>query len=376
MQKTISRIVIAGLVLSAFLLASSCEVFVYYTYSISGEVINARVDPDAATSKVETPTVTLTNSAGDTVATTTASSTGAFSFGGLRADTYTISATKTGNWAFIDQTVVLGSEAVTDVQILGFQSPDEYSIAIFVVWEDDTDIDAYLSFPDSYDGGGAAPVLGNPYQIIGSTSYQAYTPTWSNSGTELVSNGRDVVGWSGSGGFGDAEQSTTTMALFEEGSDPTVIREREVENGALGPETILLRIIPFEYAGSDGSNLTDPLPNATTSGEGDTGLDAGDYTWVGSAEYFLDSFTGQLATQGQASTTNAIVYVTQGSEVMGEYPIGDFTDLNQVSVLRINMFVDDNGTEVFQIAPDFRVVDPGVGISSTDSTLVLRGRSR
>ena len=378
MNKKLVRVLVGSLLALAALGMVGCEFLleeVFPEYSISGSVINARAASDATDNKVQSPTVVIRDSAGTSVGSVTAGTDGSFTFTDLPPGTYTISATKDDTWAFIPQQVVLLSEAVTGVQVLGFQSDDEYSISLFVVWESTVDIDAYLAFPSAYQGTATPPILNNPYMTAPSNN--GYTATYVSGGTEIASSNRFVVGYSGSGGFGDAEQSTTTMAVYgESSSDPIVKRDREVTSGANSPETITLRGVPFDYY--SGGNI---MPTAyQTTGGTSSGLDTGNYAWLGTADYYIDAFsTAVLATEGQAAATNAIVYVTQGNEVKGRFPIGDFMDLDTLSVLRINMFVMDDAskTEVFQIVPNLRVVKPGFGINSADNqTIVLYGRSR
>jgi hypothetical protein len=366
-------IAIVVLALAALVLLTGCDwvVEVYPSYTINGEVINAVVDAEATGSKVSQPLVILENSEGTEVARTTASTTGRFQFANVTPGVYTVTAELSG-YAFVDRTVELTGAAVEDVVLIGFESPEDTTISIFVIWGDNTDIDAYLSFPATYLGGTNPPIFTEPYQL---TTVDGYASTYVSGSNQLASSGRFTVGWSGDDGLADAEKTTTSLIDVygaEEDDIPVAARLREVES-APGPETIQLRGLPFPY--------TPVTPNSTVSDSdvAKAGLAAGTYAWLGTAVYYLDAFgtSATIADEGDPGTATPIVILAQGSEVKGRYYIPDFTTVETTSVLRINMFLDSQG-EVYQFVPDGRVVTPGLGVNSAsdDGILVLRGRPR
>jgi hypothetical protein len=368
-------IAIAVLGLATLVLLTGCDwtVEVYPSYSINGEVINAVVQEDATNSKLTSPTVILENSDGVEVGRTSVFSNGSFQFSGVTPGVYTVTAEQTG-YAFVDRTVELTGAAVENVVLIGFPTEDEYTISIFVIWGDETDIDAYLSFPETYTEGTSPPVMAEPYQIA--TADNGYTPTYiSNAPDHLASTNRFVVGWPG-GGIADAERTSTTVADVYGGTDdrPVAARLREVQDGP-GPETIQLRGMPFNY------DTAPATPVGATLGGANTRLAEvdGNYDWLGTAVYYLDAAgdNATIADEGDPGTATPVVIVAQGAEVKGRYYVPDFTTLDTISVLRINMLLDSRD-EVYQFVPDLRVVTPKfeANSASDDGILVLRGRPR
>ncbi len=343
------------------------------TYSISGTLIDAKVDPDdtTATAEIEGAALTLTDSEGTQVGTAETGADGTFTFTGIDSGEYAINATLT-TYAFIEKEVTVKGEDVTSVNMLGFPAPDSETISIFVVWSDEyADIDAHISYPDDYYGGANPPVLSDPYAEP--TSNNGYT--YPNHGDPLK---REVVY------FGNPDSTATFEDLGwdeEVGTGPVVELDRDDQDGS-GPETITIGVIPVDYYDSNPTmNTTGDTSNMLTDGE--------TYAWVGSMEYFLNSFSATggstqddstLSTEGEAGDTEATVYVTQGSEVKGRYTIPDYTTIDIAAVLRINMLVYNGGdTEFFQIVPDMEIVPPGIGIKGIDNEsgiLLLEGRTR
>jgi len=367
-------IAIAVLGLATLVLLTGCDWVVEVTpsYSITGDVINAVVDAEAEGSKVSQPLVILENSEGTRVATMTASTTGSFQFTGVAPGVYTVTAELEG-YAFVDRTVELTGAAVEDVVLIGFPTgPDDYTISIFVIWGDETDIDGYLSFPNSYAGGGFPPALTQPYEMA--TADNGYTPTHIIGSNQSISDGRFVVGLPGE--IGDAEATTRTLNdVYSDGDlRPVAARLRQVQSGP-GPETIQLRGMPFNY------DTAPATPVGATLGGANTRLAEvdGNYDWLGTAVYYLDAAgdNATIADEGDPGTATPVVIVAQGAEVKGRYYVPDFTTVETASVLRINMLLDSRD-EVYQFVPDLRVVTPkfGANSASDDGILVLRGRPR
>lgn len=346
------------------------------TYSISGTLIDAKVDPDdtTATAEIADAALTLTDSAGTEAGTATTEADGTFSFTGLDSGEYTINAVL-DTYAFIEKEVIVKGEDVTGVNMLGFPAPDPTTISIFVVWSDDyADIDAHISYPDDYYGGANPPVLSDPYAEPATNNGYTYP----NPGDPYA---REVVY------YGNPDSTSTYESLdwsAEVGTGPVVQLDRDDRDGS-GPETITIGAIPVDYYPSN--------PAMTTTGDSSNMLTTDEtYAWVGSMEYFLDSFSASggstsddstLSTEGEASDTEATVYVTQGSEVKGRYTIPDYTTINIAAVLRINMLVYNDAekgeTELFQIVPDMEIVPPGIGIKGIENQsgiLLLEGRTR
>ncbi|MFP4382801.1 MAG: carboxypeptidase-like regulatory domain-containing protein [Spirochaetia bacterium] len=343
------------------------------TYSISGTLIDAKVDPEDedATAEIEGTALTLTDSEGTEAGTAETGEDGTFTFTGIDSGDYAINAVL-DTYAFIEKEVTVKGEDVTGVNMLGFPAPDPETISIFVVWSDEyADIDAHITYPDDYYGGSNPPELSDPY---------AEPPT--NNGYTYPNSGdpdyrREVVY------FVDTGSTSTFESLgwdAADGTGPVVELDRDDRDGS-GPETITIGAIPVDYYPSN--------PALTTTGDTSNMLTTDEtYAWVGSMEYFLDSFSATggstaddstLSTEGEAGDTEATVYVTQGSEVKGRYTIPDYTTINQAAVLRINMLVDDEETELFQIVPDLEIVPPGIGIKGIGNEagiLLLEGKTR
>ncbi|MFP4442761.1 MAG: carboxypeptidase-like regulatory domain-containing protein [Spirochaetia bacterium] len=348
------------------------------TYSISGTLIDAKVDPEDedATAEIEGAALTLTDSEGTEAGTAETGEDGTFTFTGLDSGDYAINAVL-DTYAFIEKEVTVKGEDVTGVNMLGFPAPAESTtISIFTVWSDDyADVDAMLSYPKNYYGGDNPPVLSDPYAEPPTNNGYTYP----NPGG---SDAREVVYW-----YNPGSENDLYDLLWEETdtNTPAVQLDRDDRDGS-GPETITIEVIPFDYFTTG--------PNRTTTGDSSNMLTTGEtYSWVGSMEFFVDSFAesgvtsddSTLATEGEAGGAEVTIYVTQGSEVKGRYTIPDYTTIDTAAVLRINMLVYDDAdkdgeeTELFQIVPDLEIVPPGIGIKGIGNEagiLLLEGKTR
>jgi hypothetical protein len=379
------------------------------TLSITGKVIDAKIDTDVDSdgdgtlddNAIEGVTVTLLDADGTQVGDATESAEdGTFTFNDVDSGVYTIHAEKSipeptpdpapPRYAFIDEMVeVLDTDLDMGV-ILGFASPDDYTVSIIVTWSAEyDDVDAYLTYPNAYkpNGDPASPPSLSECYLTGVTGV--------NDGFEAnVNTGREIIYYSN-------KTSVNTLETLEWGeglTDRAVELDVDDVDGS-GPESISIRAIPFDYSTALGGIDDKEYDFYTTEGLLFNALDTTKvYGWLGVMEYYINgnnadfddtTSNNNLMNEGEAGGADVTVYVAQGTQIKGRYIIPDYTKVAGSAVIRINLLVQMNAgdlaapTEVFQILPDIRVFQnlgspgstgPIKGIGDSNS-LLLKGRT-
>lgn len=254
---------------------------------------------------------------------------------------YRLEGEKTG-YVFIPQTIELNETTLQLPEMVGFESDaGSLDVSFVVMWSDTfDDVDAYFSYPKDATVDGLYS-FGTPYDDptsapLGFVATQGASTAISNRVQVYwgrASSASDATGYMGKG-----------TADFDSNDDGTIDSYRvevdvDDQNGR-GPETITMRRIPFDYLEADGNS---------TYGGGVTGLPeltGGDYyTWVGSAQLYVDAYDEDTTTDGQGGNlsagtngANVVVYAIQGDDILGEYRVPGFTTTETASILRVNMF--------------------------------------
>jgi hypothetical protein len=277
-------------------------------------------------------------------------------------------------------------------------------ISFILLWNSTfDDVDSYITFPkkntatttggDVDQSATTAPVFTTPYDWpwVDADSdsdndlSDGFSPETWNSGTPDTvparGSAREMVYYgvpstaSDSSATWDSSAHTNTLNLGtvdldydEDGTAETwyISLDTDATQGS-GPETITVRAFPF----------VDPAVNVSTTGGASTGLATGtNYTWVGVMEYYVDAYdsnwedatndtsTEYLSTVGEGSQAGAVLWIVQGTTILGKYTIPDYTKVKGASVVRVNCFYNSDGYEVYQIVPDLRVLQSTSGIRS------------
>jgi hypothetical protein len=265
---------------------------------------------------------------------------------------------------FTKQVVEVTGMAQTLPNIGGFDSTQDLTIVVF--WDRGfADVDAYMTAPDANWGPTA----------VNSSDFYSGTPT--NAKFFPGTDGRRKVYYD--------NPELDDPALGGTGPEITldVDNQGQTDQQKGGPETMTVAWIPF-VASYDVGNYYTALANDPSR------LPAGNYTWVGVLEYYLDAWgstntsadtygpqeaDAMLASvDGVTKTANPVVYVFANAAQVARYTLPQFTDIKTASVLRVNMFVKQGDTEWFQILPDTRAYkDDGSIKSLSDSDIVVVG---
>lgn len=389
---------IGMLALAAFALVSfsSCEFLAELFRQLAqpyGDVVNAKTGEG-----VSGVTVTLTSKANSsTTFTTTTNSAGRFDWANETTSvdygSYTLTASLSG-YTFISKDVEVSGLAQSLGDILGFQPEDDKSIVFALLWNDSfADVDGYLTYPTTTP---ASEIMTTPYDTPATIS--GFVPSTGTMGTN-----RQRIYWNRkttNGGSQTATKGTDVAYDFDKdgnGTNETFRAEmdRDDTDGS-GPETITVRTFPVEI-------LEDNTAGDKFAGGGSTLLDTrtapDGWYWVGAMEYYVDAYSANSdltrdsdppANLADGSNgADVVLYVFQGSTILGEYRMPSETTITTGSVLRINMLwrYDDDGdiattalderyTEFYQFVPDIRVVNGTAGIRSVaDGTILVEGRT-
>lgn len=349
MKKVLSRAGALLCVAAALLLSvSGCRL----TPAADGYVIDAKTGLGIADATVSLESI---DTADSIEATTDAQ--GHYVLGSDKRGRYELTASATGK-IFTKQVVEVTGMAQTLPNIGGFDSTEDLTIVVF--WDRGfADVDAYMTAPSS--------ALG-PAAVDSEDFYS--TTTGVGAGFFPASGGRSTVNYA----TPDLGSGDITLDVDNQG-------QTDQQKG--GPETITVAWIPFA-ASYDGGNYYPAGVNDPSR------LPAGNYTWVGVLEYYLDAW-GSINTSadtygpqepdamlasvdGVTKTANPVVYVFANAAQVARYTMPQFTDIKTASVLRVNMFVKQGGTEWFQILPDTRAYKDNLSIKSlSDSDIVVVG---
>lgn len=386
-MKVFKRVALATIVLALTVFAfTACEDFLAalgasaeaVLYSVNGEVVDSRASD---LSGVEGVTVTLTPvtqpDSGETVdpIEVTTDSTGDFSATDVESGTYRLTAAKDG-WFFIPQTVSIGGLMQSLPEVLGVELESSTAISFVLVWNETyKDVDGHLTFPDGSGTGNGFEGSHTPVTSSTFTSPNEAWPTGGGFGPDVSTNREAVYPANAETAVSD---NTVGEVLGGDSTDPAIELDRDDRDGS-GPEVITVRTLPFwpsTYTNSiytitgDGADNGNYLP--TTH----------DWAWIGVMEYYIDGWNADDSTAGSWETTgnlistadpddtgaDAVVFVVQGSKLLGKFVIPSFANIRTASVVRVNLFVGDDGSEYatyFQIVPDIQIVDGRTSIKQT-----------
>ncbi|GEM_PF-3915898 len=362
-KKLLLWILLVPLFLFVLFAFSGCEALIAALTSVSGTVVDAR---DEALSGVPSVTVTLTAKDGTLKGSAVTDSKGYFNISNVDPGEYTLQASASG-WFFVPKDVFVGGMAQDLGKVLGIKLDSDTKLAdsalsFVLIWNSQyMDVDGHLTFAKG-DGLGYAS---NPISGIGpftkpnedyssgvagfgpdSSSFREHIqPTFYESSTNTVSS---VMGT----GFPDA--SVVTL-------------DRDDMDGS-GPEVITVRSIPYWYTSPgtattpDGVDTGNYLPKTDPDGTSVT------YYWVGVMEYYIDGWnetqsgasrpnTGNLLSYTDGNGADAVVFVIQGSNLIGKFVVPTFTNIRTADMVRVNLFITNTNYTYFQIVPNIRAID-------------------
>ena len=273
--------------------------------------------------------------------------------------TYRLTAKKDG-YVFIDEVVDVSNETTSTglPTVIGFsynEDIDNLTVNIIAMWNQDFgNVDAHLTFPNDWKGEavGQSDTAGDGM----STPYDTFDTNVSAGFFADTASDLDRLHLSGAAG--ETKATDDTVAYYREGGDDDRVAV-EFENSPSsgpGPEAVAIREIPILW---DDSLSFDTDPTA------DNELPSGaEYGWMGVAQYYVHGDSA-LMTEGESVGSDLTIYVTQGDKVLGKYRLPEYTTVNAASIMRINLFAADDGTDFYsymQIVPNLRIienVDPG-----------------
>lgn len=407
--RTRSRLTILFAAVIVSVALTGCEWFVEEVlFGAGGYVVDAR----GAATDMSGFDVTLTSVNGKESDSDATSSSGRFSFSNLESGTYIVTAEKTG-WFIPPTKVTVGglAESIPDIPAYQLSEDDLWGLSFIAVWdnteggseEDDVDVDIHMTFSTTWTSQGGAATF--------STPYDAYP-----------SDGREQVHFN--------------AALYPSASDDPAVRldnDTTPFDGAYGdanpqlPETITMLYAPTDIGEEDTTGSS--MSMASTTAADSNGLraaffddlakiDSADqpsaWYWFGQAEVYLNAFnydgtaTATLAND-DSSGASARLYVIQtvpgesdyssgykGDPIteldyvyLGSYAVPEYTNISSAAMVRVNMLLDDNNYEWYQIVPDIRVIPQGptvddggfdditfLSVDDQSSVSGVRGRKR
>jgi hypothetical protein len=158
------------------------------------------------------------------------------------------------------------------------------------------------------------------------------------------------------------------------GSDtrPAVELDRDDRNG-VGPEVITVRTLPF-WPSTYGTSIYNLSGNSTNMLPTTVDGFSVNWAWIGVMEYYIDGWdatesndntrdsTGNLISSTDGSGADAVVYVVQGSTLLGTFRVPEYANIRTSNMIRINIFVGDlvgsaNYVSHFQFVPNIRTID-------------------
>ncbi|MEX2443769.1 MAG: carboxypeptidase-like regulatory domain-containing protein [Alkalispirochaeta sp.] len=390
MKRSVSRVLFGAVMLGLVFTLSGCEWLLTEEAlsSISGYVVDGRTgggltEPDG----VDGVTVTLTRVGGGGTLTATTDSDGRWSTEYEDEGEYRLTASKSG-WFFVPQDVNISGWLGETSDVVGIETGGskglstnlDSAITFILVWNENyEDIDGRIHFTAG-DGSGFANASAysvidpsqslpdfTPYYDYSSSNYGGFGPdTNPTNDPDDVDRIRSEVSASGANltSSSPISHSNNTVGDVLETSETVyaVQLDRDDRDGS-GPEVITVNTLPV-WEWWDAA--------ASFSGGGNTGLpDGSQYMWTGVMEYYVYGWSSDSSTINTPDTpdsdhylddTAATVYVVQGSDLLGEFPIPSNVNARELSVVRMNTFtVDDGASTYFQIVPEIRDVD---GISA------------
>jgi hypothetical protein len=414
-KKLIRGLIVTMLAVGLLVSLAGCELFFSVLTQPSGKVVDAKTGEG-----IELVKVTLTfdttvasekdkenvSSTGTYTAITT--TTGAYSWANetdtVPYGTYTLSATKDG-YVFFSREITISGLAPDLGTLIGLPATvGTTDISFILLWNDGFhDVDAYLTYPKPgvpATSGGVSPVFSDPYSAPTSNYSSWFSPdTFTIPEAPAVPDRRkiyfsapstasdaDVADWNPVTHVNTLNKGTNDFDSDSSGSNDTYKIELDVDASlGGGPESITVRTFPWAENG-EGYNTT--LLTGTGLPSGST------YAWVGVMEYYISAFENDYdsitATSDYLSTNNgtdvtsadAVLYVLQGTTILGKYTVPEYTNVKTASLVRVNCFWKNDGVtekEFYQIVPDLRVLQSVDGIKSIDNSygiITATGKTR
>ena len=311
---------------------------------------------------------------------------------------YTLTASIAGNtFVFLEKKVFINA-VFPDLGTLLAIPADNAGISFIMLWNTNfDDVDSYITFPrkNAETITGTAPTFTTPYDIPTAGVTTGFTPELFTTGNPARGSAREWVYYGIPSTASDSSSSFNSTTFIntlnlgtmdydanEDGTNDTYLVSLDTDATlGSGPETISVRAFPF---------LEDSTDVSTTGGAA-TGLPAGSYTWVGVMEYYVDAYDSSwsdttndrsedyLSEVGTGNSADAVLWVIQGTSILGKYTVPDYTQIKTSSLVRINCFFNSSDQEVYQLVPDIRVLQSTSGIRSIDDNngiIVVTGNQR
>ncbi len=381
MKQRVLKTLLIGVVVAAVALSmtgcpETLEIYIKVWADPYGYVLNTKTGDPIANATVK---LTYLEGASEedkpsSAYTTTTGSDGKFAFSDVVSAKYELTAELSG-WAFVKQMVQISSGGAQLPNVGGFQPDSEYDISIITMWDPGfKDVDAYLTFPetDPVAAGGLAPTLQDTDFYSAANVNGAQTHFFPDTSSDRFKL------------YYGAQQYPTSVTKAEAYAVLDVDNRGRDTDQPGGPETITIRYIPV-------------LSSATNTSYSSAGADdpsklpAGDYTWHGTAEFYVNAYHATSSTAGTEDpdsylsyaasgySANVQVYLFQGSDQIGLYTVPTYTAVKTASIIRVNMFSENSDdTEWFQFLPDIRALADSSDIRSLSATpeiVVAGGRT-
>jgi len=269
---------------------------------------------------------------------------------------YAVTAALSG-YTFVPMDVTVGGWNQSLGKLYGVSSNqtgiDADAVAIFLTWGDATkDIDAHLTYPSDFNALGATARL-----------------TWAdNAYYPFDEISRNHVSWVDKDGDGIADDANFDGVDEDTMTSQFAMLDTDAMAGP-GPETISL------YGGRTGTAIGGLVAvDAGTQFIGSI-LPAGNYFWMGAAEYYLEAFT----TNSSLDDQDVKVIITQGTDIKGVFSLPRHLDMACISLFRVQLFYTQDMTGFKMVfMPDMRLYDNLLGYKgmtdfAMDSAFVVSG---
>ncbi len=344
MKRKIIGLVIALAALA--LILGACEIL-FLTTTPTGNVVDARTNTGIAEVVVTFTPVNVGEDAKQDAVNATSGTDGTFTGPELAEGLYDVTAAKDG-YVFIPVRASVAGWSTSIPRILGVAvgAPDKdgeadpNAVSVFLIWERDaTDVDAYLSYPATFNTSGVGKTLAS----IDDVYYDVSTD-----------GARNKVYWDDKDGDTGTANTATQSKLFAN-------LDVDDRNG-FGPETMTM-------IGAN-TGLATGTPVAVNSSTPVVGgvLAAANYYYMGTAVYYMDAFSSNTSLDNQGVR----VVITQGQNIKGIFTPPTNMPQTTASVFRTLLFYsEDFGAYYMVFVPDYRLSsDPGTdatGIKSLDA---------
>lgn len=353
-MKKVFRIMAVALMAFTFIGVSSCDFLVAvaeYLATPTMNVVDARTGSAIPGVAVKLTPISTQNDS-TTAITGTSGSTGIVTFT-TQAEygTYTVTGTLAG-YVFIPFEATVAGWNTDLGKMFGVSTSkgdDTNAISIFLTWGTAKDIDAYLTYPDTFVASSPTPRSYVPYYDV-STSGET----------------RRKVYYGDKDGDGTTTDVTTGFAYLDV--------DKNASNGGLGPETVTLS------GGATGGSALTPLTTVSSSTAFIGGvLPDGNFVYMGDAVYYLDGYETTTTSQDMSDEDISVV-ITQGSSIKGIFSLPSNLPIKTGSLFRVSLFYSVVAGALdsyyFVFMPDLRLTADRDGIKSLsdNSVFVVSGK--